>query len=307
MPPSDLRGHILRCVKTLLALSAFLMLAPEARAQHLWWDLDGQKEATCLYGTITVLATHPAIYYCGANWHPGEPAGGYCGIQHNSTRERRTIFSVWDTSPRLHPQITEADPRTVHNRFGGEGEGGHTHAIWPWKVGETFQFFVRKQPGTAPDTTEARFYVLDGKAGGWRHLATITSPNGGHKSVETFGGGLNSFLENFAGREKDVPKLALYRLWLGPSVETLRPLTRARGDGLWGVLNDSYFLAEGDRAKLDAVFRDQEKTYGKPDFGAKGRDLPPISAKAVPDEVIQALKTLPTAPAVSPGEPKKTP
>ena len=51
-----------------------------AQAQHLWWNLEGQKEATCLYGEITVLATHHGIYYCGANWHPGEPAGGYCGI-----------------------------------------------------------------------------------------------------------------------------------------------------------------------------------------------------------------------------------
>ena len=51
-----------------------------AQAQHLWWNLEDQKEATCLYGEITVLATHHGIYYCGANWHPGEPAGGYCGI-----------------------------------------------------------------------------------------------------------------------------------------------------------------------------------------------------------------------------------
>ncbi|MBI3721520.1 MAG: DUF3472 domain-containing protein [Fimbriimonas ginsengisoli] len=104
-------------------------------AQHLWWNLEGQQAATCLYGEITVLATHPAVYYCGANWHPGEPAGGYCGIQHNNVSERRTIFSIWDTSPALHPSVSEADPETVHGRFGGEGEGGHTHMLWPWKAG----------------------------------------------------------------------------------------------------------------------------------------------------------------------------
>ena len=120
------------------SLAATLLLCATASAQHLWWNLEGQRDATCLYGEITVLATHPAIYYCGANWHPGEPAGGYCGIQHNSTRERRTIFSIWDTSPQLHPKVTEADPDTVFGRFGGEGEGGHTHMLWPWNTNDTF-------------------------------------------------------------------------------------------------------------------------------------------------------------------------
>jgi hypothetical protein len=83
-----------------------------------------------------VLATHPAIYYCGANWHPGEPAGGYCGIQHNSAKERRTIFSIWDTTDKLHPKITHADLKTIHNRFGGEGEGGHTRILWDWFLAE---------------------------------------------------------------------------------------------------------------------------------------------------------------------------
>jgi hypothetical protein len=46
-------------------------------------------------------------------------------------RERRTIFSIWDTSPQLHPTTTEADPRAIFNRFGGEGEVGHTHMLWP--------------------------------------------------------------------------------------------------------------------------------------------------------------------------------
>ena len=103
-----------------LVLVNLAVLCPNLLAQHLWWNLEGQRDATCLYGEITVLATAPGIYYCGANWHPGEPAGGYCGIQHNGIRERRTIFSIWDTSPQLHPTTTEADPRTIFNRFGGE-------------------------------------------------------------------------------------------------------------------------------------------------------------------------------------------
>ncbi len=274
----------------LLTAATALLLCADAQAQHLWWDLQGQNDATCLYGEITVLATHPAIYYCGANWHPGEPAGGYCGIQHNGPQERRTIFSIWDTSPDLHPTVTAADPRTVHNRFGGEGEGGHTHMLWPWNLGETFQFFVQKVPGKARDTTDARYYVFDRTTKKWLHSATINSPNGGKKSVATIGGGLNSFLENFAGKDKAIPKLALYRLWLGSSVDKMKCLTRAQGDGTWGQLHDAYFLAEGDPAALNDVFGKLKKELGQPTMGEKGKKLEPISDIPLDKKLIAALK-----------------
>ena len=144
-----------------LMLAGALLGGLQASAQHLWWNLAGQGDGTCLYGEITVLATQPTTYYCGANWHPGEPAGGYCGIQHNDPQERRTIFSIWDTSPALHPKVTEAGPHTEFGRFGGEGEGGHTHMIWNWKTNETFHFFVHKQPGAETNTTDARYYIFD--------------------------------------------------------------------------------------------------------------------------------------------------
>ena len=266
-----------------------LLLCSPAAAQHLWWDLEGQKDATCLYGEITVLATAPHIYYCGANWHPGEPAGGYCGIQHNSDKERRTIFSIWDTSPKLHPTVTATDPKTITNRFGGEGEGGHTHMIWPWKVDETFQFLVEKRPGKFADTTDTRYFIFDPAEKHWRAVATISSPNGGHKDVATIGGGLNSFLENFAGRDRELPKLALYRLWLGKSVDRLHCLTRAGGDGKWGTLHDCYFLAEGDKEQLDNVFARLEAKYGRPESGSKGAKLAPIADQPLSADLVHAL------------------
>jgi len=278
----------------LVALLVFLACV-SAQSQHLWWKLEGEKEATCLYGEITVLATQPGIYYCGANWHPGEPAGGYCGIQHNTARERRTIFSIWDTTRTLHPKVTEADPKTIFNRFGGEGEGAHTHMIWNWRLEQKFQFFVQKQPGTAPDTTDTRYYVFDHTNKKWLHSATITSPNGGNKSVSTIGGGLNSFLENFEGKDRDTPKLALYRLWVGKNISSMKFLTHSGGDGIWGQLHDSYFLAEGGQEELNAVFAKLERNYGKPVFGRKGDKLEPIPDMPVPPKVAEALPHLPHA------------
>jgi hypothetical protein len=278
-----------------LLLAAALLGGTTVSAQHLWWNLEGQGNGTCLYGQITVLATHVTTYYCGANWHPGQPAGGYCGIQDNNANERRTIFSIWDTSPTLHPKVTEAGPQTVFGRFGGEGEGGHTHRIWPWQTNETVQFFVRKQPGADTNTTDARYYIFDSTAKKWLHLATINSPNGGHHSVETLGGGVNSFLENFSGRDRSAPRLAMYRLWLGPDVEHLKCLTRAAGDGIWGELDDNYFLAAGSTNALAAVFARLALKYGQPGFGDKGKPLPPVSDRELSPELIQTLETLPRA------------
>jgi len=106
---------------------------------------------------------------------------------------------------------------------------------------------------------------------------------------------LNSFLENFRHTNKDTPKLALYRLWLGSDIDTLKCLTLAGGDGTWGQLHDEYFLAEGDTAKLKAVLSGLEPEYGKPLFGEKGKKLAPISNRPMPATVIAALKNLPHA------------
>ena len=272
-----------------IALAALCMAAP-SEAQHLWWDRPAQTAATALYGEVTVLATYPAVYYCGANWNPGKPAGGYCGIQDNQLNERRTIFSVWDTSATLHPKTIAADPLTIHGHFGGEGEGQHTHMLWPWKTGETFQFFVEKRPGPK-DTTEASYYVFDRAKGRWLHSATISSPNGGAKSVSNLGvDALASFLEDFGVRDKDAPRLALYRLWLGDSIVAMHGLTVAAGDGIWGTLHDEYFLAKGDRAKLDEVFASMAEKYGKPAFGEQKIKMGAISDRTIPARVVDELR-----------------
>jgi hypothetical protein len=283
-------------IKHCLTLLSSALCATTATAQHLWWDLAGDKNATCLYGEITVVATQPTTYYCGANWHPGEPAGGYCGIQHNDPQERRTIFSIWDTSPTLHPKTTEAGPQTIFGRFGGEGEGGHTHMPWNWKTNETFQFFVRKETGSDTNTVDARYYIFDREAKKWLHISTINSPIGGHHSVETLTGGVNSFLENFSGENRQAPRLALYRLWLGSDVDHLKCLVKAKGDGMWGEWNDTYFLASGNSNQLATVFSRMEQPYGKPIVAEKGHHLDPISDRSLPGSLIEQLKDLPRSP-----------
>lgn len=284
---------------TRLAISFLIatwILSHAAFAQHLWWDTKGLDEATCLYGEITVLATNSNTYYCGANWHPGEAAGGYCGIQHNRGEEKRTICSVWDTSKELHPKVIEADEKTILNRFGGEGEGAHTHRLCDWQLGQTFRFFVSKEKGAEKDTTDLRYSIYDPATKKWIPCATISSPNGDEKSarsVALLGGGLVSFLENFSGKQREVPKLALYRLWLGKSVKELKCLTRAEGDGKWGRLHDAFFLAEGGEKELEAVFASLKEGYGDPVVAKQGQPIEPISDRPLSKEQIAELEALP--------------
>jgi hypothetical protein len=281
----------------LLMMALGLCVVPEERSlaatEALDWNTEGQQNVTCIYGEITVLASIPSIYFCGAQWGG---VGGYCGIQHNSPTERRMIFSMWDTSPTLHPKVTEADSQTVFNRFGGEGEGAHTHMLWDWKYGETFRFFLHKQPGKTSGATETRFYIFD-PTKKWRHIATINSPNGNNNQGATFVD-ICSWIENFAGNNMDKPKIALYSLWIGSSLDKMKHLTRTggqSGSGRWGQLHNTYFLAEGSQDQLAAVFEKLEPKYGKPVFGVDGKEMSPIPNKLLSAELIKELKQLPRA------------
>lgn len=267
---------------------------------HLWWD-NKNIPAKYLYGEISVLASNTAIYYSGVNWHPGEPAGGYCGIQDNSTTERRTIFSIWDTdtAKKQRPSMIHADSQTIFNSFDNEGSGMHSHMVIKWNVGETFMFFLSKSPsGAKPNSIDTAFYFFDRTINKWRHMATITNPIGNSfESVSTFGGGMNSFLENFANRDLDVAKIALYRLWSGNDLDNMMPLTEAIGDGVWGKFSDTFFLAEGSKENLNNAFA-KWKQYGTPLYAKAGEKMPPLPAKKIPLSTISQLKNLPTAPYV---------
>ncbi|HWD37635.1 MAG TPA: DUF3472 domain-containing protein [Fimbriimonas sp.] len=259
-------------MSTLKLLPAALwMLSPAAFGQHLIWK-PANKNARfqCLYGDIQVVATNKTIYYCGCNWWPGKPAGGYTGIQDAGKGRHLMIFSIWDTSPKLHPKTVQTESRAKANRFGGEGEGAHTHLEYNWKVGERYQFFAIKSPDKTGAYTLTRVFFFDRGLKKWVKEATISSPNNGNVSVPTFGGMLNAFLENWSGEEKNKPKLALYQLWAGKHASDLREINTATGDGKWGVIGDQFFLAEGYDKALEPYFKKLKRRTGHgPIFGRK--------------------------------------
>jgi hypothetical protein len=264
-----------------------------AQAQHLWWKYEKKPGGyTCIYGEVEVLETGPTIYYCGCNWWPGSPAGGYTGIQDPGGGRHNMIFSIWDTSKDLHPRTIKQDDLAKANRFGGEGEGAHTHLDYFWQVGKTYRYYaVKKQDATGANTL-CTAYFYDDAARKWVNEATISSPNDGGESVKTFGGGMNSFLENWSGRDKDAPKLALYRLWVGTSPKDLASVTSGQGDGTWGVLNDSFFLAGGEAGAIDAVLARHQDKGSELLRGAKGKGPLSVKGRTLSTMVVSQLEHL---------------
>ncbi len=286
--------------QTATGLFFILAWAGIAPAQHLYWHAPHATAYTALYGEIEVLASGPTIYFCGCNWWPGSPAGGYTGIQEKDDAKRNMIFSIWDTSDVLHPAVVEAHPQAKFSRFGGEGTGAHTDMPLGWQLHKTYRYYVTKEQDRTKTRTLTRLYFENVEQHRWVHQATISNPNDGHESVTTFGGMLNSFLENWSGKGKNIPKIALYRLWVGRSPMDLESVTQASGDGIWGTMNGSFYLAEGDSALLATIFAanlgaGQERVPGK-----TGQPLAVKSMKIDP-AIRRALTHLPRSPLVPAG------
>ena len=286
-------------LRSVLSCLVVCVTATAANAQHLWWKPKPTgKPATCIYGEVEVLATSQFIYYCGCNWWPGKPAGGYTGIQDPGEGRHNMIFSIWDTSPTLHPRVTEADAKTVFSRFGGEGTGAHTHLDYHWDLGKTYRYYATKEQDSTQANTLTKLYFYDDHSHKWIHEATISNPNDGNISVTTFGGGLNAFLENWMGKDKELPKLALYRLWMGNSPKELENVTDGTGDGNWGVLNDTFYLAEGDDSALAPIFEKSKREDSQVVRGGKRGAVLSVKPRKVPASILRALQKLPKSRAV---------
>ncbi len=284
-------------LKSLSLSAVFLVslssLPSAARAQHLrWHPSPTAKPATVLYGEIEVLSTNKYIYYCGCNWWPGNPAGGYTGIQDQGGGKHNMIFSIWDTTPSLHPSIPEMDKRTQGSRFGGEGTGAHTHLDYDWKLGEVYQYYAEKVQDAKSENTLTKLYFYDAKLRKWVHEATISNPNNGNISVPTFGGSLNAFLENWMGEEREKPKLARYRLWTGTKPSDLQPVTEGSGDGNWGVLNDAFYLAEGEESAVGTLIEKLQKGPKSFTRGEVNKGRLMVTSHKLPRHVIKDLEHL---------------
>jgi hypothetical protein len=171
-----------------------------APSTHLWYQYPKDSTIAWFYNEVTVPVgvNSPNAYYMTNGF-----SGGYSGIQLNSPVERRFIFSVWSN---YTINDTKEIPVDYANKlikkgldvftgeFGNEGSEGHSHLVYSWKQGVTYQILIGAKP--KGDHTIYSCYYFAFENGKWS-LWDKTKTEGKLFS------GLYSFVENFGDNRND--------------------------------------------------------------------------------------------------------
>lgn len=178
---------------------------------HLSYRLPKEAKDVCwFYNEVCVPAGQDAIgTYCMANGF-GE---GYSGMQVNSASERRILFSVWSPFHTDNPKAIPESERVVllkkgkevhAQAFGGEGSGGQSYLVYPWKAGAVYRFLLHGEPA-GDGTTVYTAYFFPPEKGQWLLLASFRRPK-----TNTYLKHWHSFLENFSPDAGAVTREARY-------------------------------------------------------------------------------------------------
>ncbi len=192
----------------------------------LWYNIDSyQNDAEWFYDEVLVPHNEdpPTTYYCAI--------GGddfYCGIQVQSSTERRVIFAVWDNNSERATVDTAGDGVVVY-RFDNEGAGMHTHWVYNWNVDSTYKFLIH----ILPDTTDSSrtITMFFGYNSVWKMIAKIRQPKNLSYLKYSY-----SFLEDWSGND-DVHRRAAYykNQWI------------RKADGQWQEITSATFnVSYGD-------------------------------------------------------------
>lgn len=172
-----------------------------AASVHLRYPLADSMNVVSFYNEITVPTgsdiLHSYFMACGF-------ARGYFGMQVNSPTERRIIFSVWDAGNEAvdRSKVNDSNKVTLMAKgedvtatdFGNEGTGGHSHFIYNWKAGETYQFLVTAAADSASATTSYAGYFFIPEEQRWKLVACFKAPKDGKPLRKLY-----SFVEDFWG------------------------------------------------------------------------------------------------------------
>jgi len=196
-----------------------------AASVHLGYPVEGEVDA--FYGEATPKTDPLWTYYevCGFS-------RGYFGFQVNSPTERRIILSVWDVGNEAVDrakvnkedlvQLVGKGDNVVADSFGNEGTGGHSHLVYPWKLGQTLRFLVTAKAEGTHTTYTGYFYFPKTKS--WGLIASFRAPKDG-KYLR----GLYAFNENFGGANGNLRRLCEFgNQWVRTTDGTWRELTTAR-------------------------------------------------------------------------------
>lgn len=227
-----------------------------AASVHLAYPVPKGVKVAEFYCEMTGVEEPLWTYYMACGWHRG-----YFGMQINSPTERRIIFSVWDSGGEPKDRKKVGDENRVKliakgegvktNSFGGEGTGGHSHLVYPWKTGTKQRFLVTAKPVDATHTIFSGYYFHPDKKK-WMLISSWNAPKEGRHMR-----GLYSFSENFGGGNGHLLRKALYgNQWIRTSEGKWIEVTGAsfshdhtgrsdRLDRFMGVEKGQFFLSHG--------------------------------------------------------------
>jgi hypothetical protein len=253
---------------------------------HLSYTLPKGEPIEWFYNEVTVPeGSDPIGSYFMSNGF-GE---GYFGMQVNTAQERRILFSVWSPFKTDNPKEIPDEKKItllkkgegVHGgEFGGEGSGGQSYWLYPWKAGHTCRFLNRVHPdGKGSTVYTAWFYLPEKKE--WQLIASFKRP-----MTDKHLTGAHSFLENFADRQGYLGRGALYgNQWACDVKGQWHEVTEARftGDDIanrgyrmdraGGARGKEFFLRNGgffeEPVKLNSSFNRESTAAKKPDIDFK--------------------------------------
>jgi hypothetical protein len=149
------------------------------------------------YNEVTVPKNGEVIgsYYMANGF--GE---GYFGMQYNSEKERRILFSVWSPFDTQDPEsipdslkikVLRRGEDVYIGEFGNEGSGGQSFLRYNWKAGNTYKFLTQVKPDGKGNTVyTSYFFATDENR--WRLIASFLRPQ-----THVYYAHAHSFLENF--------------------------------------------------------------------------------------------------------------
>lgn len=227
-----------------------------AASVHLNYVVDREAKIDAFYTEVQGVEEPVGTFYMACGWHRG-----YFGMQVNSEKERRIIFSVWDSGNEDKDRDKVADENRVRlvgkgegvfsGDFGNEGTGGHSHLKYPWKTGSTQRFLVTAQATGSTNTTFSGYWFHPEKMD-WMLISAWNAPK-----ENGYLRGLHSFSENFLGENGHLPRKALYgNSWYRSHDGKWREIRTAKfshdqtgkGDRLdrtMGIENNRFFLQHG--------------------------------------------------------------
>lgn len=242
-----------------------------AASVHLRYPLPDSIKAIAFYNEITVPANADKLhsYYMACGF-----SRGYFGIQVNSEKERRVIFSVWDSGNEAVDRNKVPDSnkvalmakgdQVIAEGFGNEGTGGHSHLVYNWKVGTTYKFLVTALNDSATATTIYTGYFFMSELQKWKLIASFKAPHDGLLLRNLY-----SFNENFWGVNGQLQRKAFFgNQWVQDERGRWIELTKASfsydatgkaGDRIdygAGIENNQFYLWNGGFMPATAQYGD---------------------------------------------------